>query len=96
MAWLQLDFGLNPDCNESDGDRVMAAEIFCRQYLKINSFKLKSIFQRNLWFFRRYIQNPVYVILFRCVEIWHFYAIYGLLFAGYIVCSSAGGRFKLD
>jgi len=54
---------------------ALETEIFCRRHLKINNFVVKIFSNEILWFFffQRYIQNPVYVILLGCIEISHFY-----------------------
>jgi len=44
-------------------------------------------FNEILRFFYRYIQNPVHIILSRCVEIWHFYPVLSVIdcFSGHSV-----------
>jgi len=61
---------------------IMEPALFRRRYLKINNSAVKEYLFSNeiLWFFRRYIQNPVYETLLGYVEICHFYPILSVVY----------------
>ena len=59
-----------PECMTAVCNAILETEIFCRQYLNINSSCKKIIFSYEiLQFWRSYIHNQAHAIWLGCVRI---------------------------